>query len=985
MPALTNSLKNLSVTATPKDHINGAVTWGKWENQSHTVTLMDNGQPVNPNLDIFMPETEYQLSASGTDSYDYSVDINFTGGIDTFLTRNDCPAFSNLFIGSLKSSNDGEDIYEFTENSAVTVTSNLTGETVPKWTSIGGNKNFLNNNSYCFDPHTNNSLTNMNFEAHGLIDFTDTNIYDPELVLTEDNFDPAKYDSDFFKNHYLYVEDPTHRYLPKNIFIPKKPTIIGFDVFNKALGIHKISANGGVLNTINDTVESHSIITERGEDSLYAYKISGTNIGTLDDLFLGEAVNNIPEITDFQDTGNKIYACKSTQDNHICMFIGNQGQYSGSYYDTVMNSNLENTLSISTISKCRKGNSSQVLSNASRSTLSIPFYVYFPPQIDSCYSDDTIGFVPVGVPTIDGNTKIKGVDESYLTNRAFISKTTIRFCGNRFINTAYEAPVQSDYAKYGFHFDVTTNKWRPFLPLFNYKFDTDESIIGNESVSTFIDNRDGDPYFFKPVDEHDYTRRAFLDPHRMTSLVVEALFDTREDQVNQTYTKLYPHRMTTYNSFTDTDERMLDITNINETIEPYFSDEAKATWGSIGASPTRSSLSSSVSDAHNFLEDYFISQPEFELNRTGMKNPSSDAFTSYRPMNIGNSTPIDSGGPNMMMSWPIGIPRFDQDHEVGADCLTSLIPDSYYFFRVTAANFCGTTSKIFAIRTLDVDPPEFQTQLMKTSQSSGQEINLGTINSSNKNETFNNGNPIPVDNTTYFEFWADDIRNGWEGDPNWASQTQTKNCTIHYQYKANVEDSWGPEVKIPIEGVDYHFYVIGVDHYFYPFAPGNPGAGYYKFIIRSNKIRYANSYDVWHYQRTHTYYVNVTEDNELQAITEGNTPTSITSRQINGRYNLTGQHSLDGQDPAGFEWGLANPDSPISSIPATTIVNNTFNATLSNLSPTTGYRYRAWAKSTDANIGKVYGEWQYFTTENVVTATITVSNETRTGVNITVN
>ena len=180
-------IQTLNVTATPVDwtDTDSGIDFNRWESTSHDIQLYQGGQSVTPSLNIFYPETTYQVSSSGVD--DFGQPINITQSEDYFITKNDCPAFANLYIGSLQSEN-GED-YVFTNNlKDIEVVLNTDSSPVEKnWEN---NKDFLNTPKYCYSSNS-SFLQNMHFTASGLIDFTDTNAYDPDQVIRYNNFNIA--------------------------------------------------------------------------------------------------------------------------------------------------------------------------------------------------------------------------------------------------------------------------------------------------------------------------------------------------------------------------------------------------------------------------------------------------------------------------------------------------------------------------------------------------------------------------------------------------------------------------------------------------------------------------------------------------------------------------------------------------------------------------------------------------------------------------
>lgn len=945
---MPNSIKNLNITATSEDYTISGVTWEKWDNESHTVALVSNGQAITPNLNIFYPETKYAVSASGVDEYDYPITISFDNNTDYFITKNDYPAFSDFYIGSRNFRNG---YFYFNLSEKATVKTGLTS--IPKWYSSGGDKDFLNTPTY---------INQNSFEVEGLVDNFDPNAFDP-VEIYRDNWVFADTDSDFYKEHYLYAEDSNMSKV-QNILPSNRDIIIGFDTFNSKLGLHKITfqSDSNNLFTMNNTVtfnQDGALISDKGRDT-FSYPLS-SSYGSLSNLISGTTITGIPNILNFlSNSGEKIYGCKNN--DNIYTFIGIRQKYDFTanwpeYEDFEYNDSGVYLIGTG-ISKCRKTSNGQIENNASRSNINIKFKTYFPPKIKANYSYNGV-LTNVEKKLDDGNSIID--TEKYDELNQISSPTWLSFVGDYYTNVHYGVSPMPEVND-AFHFDVTTNAYRPFLPLFNYQFDSDQPILSSDTY-TFADNY-LDSNYFDANGLSDGTKDALESVHRMTPLVVEALYYIKE---SNPYEYLYPYRMSGFDGLTYYEKP--DFSEIPQDIFDAIR-ENDAMWGAIGGCPT-----DDMHGTYNFDEDFYDSSNTAILNRASIKNPSTnvESFANSKQNRI---------------TWPVGVAKLNKLSSSSSNptSAVNLIPNTYYFFRVTAANYCGTTSKIFAIKTHKPSPMTFTTSVSFNTTGSGSTSN---IPGSSVATEISVGNE-EIDNNLWFNINAGDYLyfntttlggTGYDAFTT-INPSNTKSISIYYWTWDSTNSTWINKQEMTLSAA--------ATWNSFGSAPFQVSSGKYKVELRSTALRYANttltgnifSENYW-LQQSHIYYFNVTDSNSLQVNNNGATINSPVSATITGSYTKTGSHNIT---DTGFEWYESTTSGTIHDID----LQSTSSSLTSNLTVEPGktYYYRSYAISNDTTLGtngKVYASgWVNFTVPNTVGATITISNETRTGVSITV-
>lgn len=480
-------------------------------------------------------------------------------------------------------------------------------------------------------------LNSNSFEVHKFTNYGETNLYDKDWnILHSDT------------GQIIMGGDPIKEYFAKtsSISILEDRSLYNFSAFNIRLGIHRVRARyspytGHETYVTDNPVSGEVTRTLNNDDSTHGYFIDNESIST--------PGSNILPAHDFSEN-------TAIDDQYIPGIVTSQAglklYHPGAssddkqifLYVTEDNPGYDTfqTIEIEATSKSKKQSGSE-----SKSKSYIDYFKFCPPLIKmkkKPYNGNE--------EEVSNTTNSNTLDSIYPTSITFSNFNDW---------SSLDSGIQEGGI---FSFTATTNENRPFLALVDHDLNTSNGLIGrsdvhiNQGVTTQINSIVTDQSVLACLDSAE----------RRTPFIIEMLSDS------------YDSDIVTPSDFTNPIDENTTIGNRH--------------WVAIGATP------STIDNKETYIENYF----QFASNNKidGLKYPSSGI--SEAPVILQNNIHTSSTKTNTI-TWPAeGIDRSSSINIHGSSSqqkftLANLIPGKYYAFRVSAANFAGTTSKIFNIKT----------------------------------------------------------------------------------------------------------------------------------------------------------------------------------------------------------------------------------------------------------------------------------------------
>lgn len=476
----------------------------------------------------------------------------------------------------------------------------------------------------------------------------------------------------------------------------------------------------------------------------------------------------------------------------------------------------------------------------------------------------------------------------------------------------------------GYIFKTQTKDIRPYVPLVNYN-----RTLSNDIIDSTIKN-------FSPYSAYlfgnEYQNISI--PQREIPVIVEVAAGAH---TVQSWSRPFAFdTLAEAQSFTDNDSSPIGTTSI-----------AKE-WKTIGAAP--------ISDdgSINIVPEYHDEDTQYGLHKEQIINPTAT-------MTVDNQH-------HSIFKWPEGDCVL-KDIASDDNTLDLLVPGKYYKFRVTTANLCGTRSKTFIFKMQDPDERFYSSRIESSSLSNP--VSIGPTSADTPNQVTLN---LPTNSTINVygnECDSTTVRNNIDyGQEHyghgWSANTIDTKVDVYHNDNFMITYTGNNQNSISISSISL------------------ASAGTYRIEVYSNSCRESNMYmpSAWGNVKTHTYVINVQDENSLDVVTNQVTNLNTISVTLNGSWTSTGSHAISNQrfkfwpgDSTAENLGQA---SYIEINDGVQVSGTTFTFNKTGLSPNTTYSYRALATSNDPEIGEDMGAVVTFTTPSIYTPTINIGDVTRT-------
>lgn len=878
--------------------------------QSHSVPITD--ATFASGTRGLRPESVYTIYGIGEDSHGNTINSESTN----FLTKRDYPVFNKMSVGHAVVTSNNKVIFNNEYNQSYNnsiITTTLTTDNLKLNVTDNHEVEVSSNDSNLKTQLNGNLLLSSKYFVNHLTDYSDVNLLDP--TYTQDQTIPSKF---LRINRYEQIErigTPAHnhyiKYYDFNSFQPNKMGLIEFNALNKYTGLH----------SFNDTVIS-------GEDSIYETILPvdtrfinnhqmdqiGSQIDPFFSNLASDPYNPLIDTPQSQTLEYKNYIFKSPDlsTDHQNMEVASTNGIVLNFKDWYNNTEdkyweLDIKANPSSRRPANTPSSNSKYYNDNQNTVS-DFDIHFwtlLPPRHRLYYNN--GENETEAVSISGD----GFNYYNLNNYSTVS---------------FRPSSASGASGEGYSFKTDTDIRRPYLSLVNEVFNTQNNVLGLSNIKTFSPT---DSSIFFSTGNFGTITTYLSNPLRATTYILELSSPLEEYEALSLYN--YPDNA-------DYSDKFKTISFYNPITE---SSQPSAIYQGITYSYDEKLLD--VIDGQN---------PDVSTKVNHI--PVLSKITKIHELSNNRSTQTEL----RRISWP-------------NESLTinTLIPGNYYGFRLTAANYCGTSVKTFIFKTKDAEPCTLNSLVYKT-ETAGTTVTTTSDN-------FCGIMPIePGDEINIQSSFA-------LGNGNEISSSAPLTITVSYSKSApdpisetvitNTEadaTSWPSKSQVFTE------------------------QGVYTLTIKTPRHQKIN--DITHNNTFEHVYQIVVSDTPTTAVTTNDASNiDINSVTLNGTVSVTGTHSTSKAQ----KFFLTTTSSDLNSIKELSdqdsitaagvpvyslnfpVGNGAFSYNVQGLIANTTYYYVACAQN---QLDKWYsGAIKSFTTDDNANINITVDSITRTGATIT--
>lgn len=544
------------------------------------------------------------------------------------------------------------------------------------------------------------------------------------------------------------------------------------------------------------------------------------------------------------------------------------------------------------------------------------------------------------------------------------------------MSSLYYNDNQNTVSDFDIHF------WTLFPPKHELYYNESgrDDIVTPGSGNTYYQLQDYSKIVFSPFNSgsgHGYNFKTFTDARRPYMSLVNEVFNKNNPILGLTNTTNYtpensaqffsndisnyldnPKRATTYileMSSPLTDQDITDI-SYNPDTSSNISSKFKtiSLYDPIIEQSSESTCYPGIKQSYDEKLLNTIQSYNEDIENKVLYKPSFSRIQKVHTLSNGNATKTDLN----MITWPSSNL-----------IINTLIPGKYYGFRLTASNYCGTTTNVFIFKTKEAEPNTLYSTVYK-SGTSGNEISSNTDAG---------GITINIEPNDILNIQASFVL----GDGNDLSGTSPHYMEVTYSSDGGL----GEEISISNSNATQYSWPL-LQHSF-------DSEGLYALFIktpRHQKNNDSSNTNVF----THTYFINVSSNPTTSITTDNASNITINSAKLNGTVSVTGTHSpskaqkflfatsslvLDSVKELTDQSSITAPID-VTEYPVSPTKNNGaffYNAT--GLTANTTYYYVACAKNQHDRWYS--GTIKSFTTDDNANINITVNSITRTGATIT--